>query len=97
MPEKLSKYPNFLHICPKNLQNSGILRDFCPKNARILHNNYQKNILFPNFKGARAVCAPRLSNAYARFQISGYATAHKCIQLVRDWSQLQQNLRQNLR
>ena len=44
LPETLAKYPNFYDICRKNLQNSRILRDFCPKNARFLHNNWPKNI-----------------------------------------------------
>jgi len=60
LPEKLSKYPNFYYICPKNLQNSRILHDFCPNNARILHNNCPKKIFFPNFRGARAPLPPRL-------------------------------------
>ena len=43
---KIIKIPDFFNdICPKNLQNSRILRDFCPKNARILHNICPKNIL----------------------------------------------------
>jgi len=33
LARKVSKYPNFYYICPKNLQNSRILRDFCRKNA----------------------------------------------------------------
>jgi len=48
LARKLSKYPNFYDIRPKNLQNSRILHDFWPKNARILHNNCPKNI-FPEF------------------------------------------------
>jgi len=46
--KKLSKYPNFYDIDPKNLQNSRILHELCPKNVRILHNNCPKNI-FPEF------------------------------------------------
>ena len=51
LPEKLSKYSNFYDICLKNLQNSRILHDFCPKNARILHNNSPKKIFFRIFWG----------------------------------------------
>ena len=56
LPEKLSKYPNFLLYLPEILTNSRILHDFCPKNARILH-NFPKYI-FPNFGGARAPLLP---------------------------------------
>jgi len=47
-----------------------ILQDFCPKNTRILHNNWQKNI-FPEFYGGtRPLChppcpSPSVSYAYA--------------------------------
>jgi len=59
LPEKLSKYPNFYDICPKKIQFSRILHDFCPNNARILHNNNcPKNIFFQNFRGARAPLPP---------------------------------------
>jgi len=58
LARKIIKIPEFFNdICPKNLQNSRILREFCPKNARILHNNCTKNI-FPNFRGARAPPSP---------------------------------------
>ena len=43
--------------CLKNYQNFRILHDFCPKNARILHNNWSK-IIFTEF-GGRGAC-PRL-------------------------------------
>jgi len=49
LSRKLSKYPNSYHTCPKNLQNSRILHDFCRKNAPILHNNCPKKIFFPKF------------------------------------------------
>jgi len=62
LPKKLSKYPNYYDICPNNWQNSRILHDFCPKNARISHNNCPK-IFFPNFRGGERVppgtCPPR--------------------------------------
>jgi len=38
----------FMIFARKNLQNLRILHDFCPKNARILRNNWPKNI-FPEF------------------------------------------------
>jgi len=39
----------------KKLQNSGILHDFCPKNAQILHNNCPKNMFSRNLGG---MCPP---------------------------------------
>ena len=63
LPEKLSKYPNFYNICPKNLQNSVILHGFCPKNAWILRNNCPKNI-FARILGACAPLLPPFSYAY---------------------------------
>jgi len=48
LARKIIKYLTFYYICPKNLQISRILLDFCQKNARILHNNCPKNI-FPEF------------------------------------------------
>jgi len=47
--KKMIKIPEFLYFS-KNSQNSRSLDDFCPKNARISHNNCPKNI-FPNFRG----------------------------------------------
>jgi len=48
LARKIIKISEFHDICRKNLQNSRILHDFCPKNAGILHNNCPKNI-FPEF------------------------------------------------
>jgi len=45
---KLSKYPNFYDICPKNLQNSRILHDFCPKMPEF-YIMIARKILFPEF------------------------------------------------
>jgi len=48
-------------LARKILQNSRILHDFCPKNARIVHNNCPKIPPPPNFRGARApLLSPRL-------------------------------------
>jgi len=44
----IKKKPNFYDICPKNLQNSRILHDFCPK----MHDFYviiARKIFFPEF------------------------------------------------
>ena len=52
-----------LYLSPKLTKNSLILRDFCPKNARILHKNCPK-IFFPNFRG-HVPPLPPVSYAYA--------------------------------
>jgi len=44
-------------ICIKNQQNARILHDFCPKNARILCNNYPKKI-FSRILGGGGTCPP---------------------------------------
>ena len=64
LARKISKYPNFYDICPKNQQNSLILHDFFPENARILHKNCPKNF-FPRILGGHvAPPPPRDSYAY---------------------------------
>jgi len=47
-PTNYQNTPIFMIFARKNLQNSRISHDFCPKNARILRNNCPKNI-FPEF------------------------------------------------
>jgi len=53
LPEKLSKYPNFYDICPKNLQNFRILHDFARKIPEF-DIIIARKIFSPNFRGARA-------------------------------------------
>jgi len=48
--EKLAKYPNFYDIYPKNLQNSRISHDFCPKMPEF-YVIIARKIFFPNFRG----------------------------------------------
>ena len=58
---KIIKIPEFLWYLPENQQNSLILHEFCPKNARILHKNCPT--FFPQFQGGGHVpppSAPRL-------------------------------------
>ena len=50
---KLIKVPEFLWYLPKNLQNSRILHDFCPKMPEFYIIIARKHF-FPNFRGARA-------------------------------------------
>jgi len=64
LPEKNIKIPEFLRYSPKIKQKFHNFTWFCPKNARILHNNYPKNI-FPEFWGARSPTSmPPISYAY---------------------------------
>jgi len=50
LARKIIKIPEFFYdICPQNLQNSRILHDFCPKNARIYI--IDRKIFFLNFRG----------------------------------------------
>jgi len=59
LSKKLSKYPNFYDIHPKNKQNSGILHDSCPTNTWILHNNCPPPNIFPElFLGGTCPSCP---------------------------------------
>jgi len=50
MYEKITKCPNFTWFLPEKLSEYPKFYDICPKNAHIFHNNCPKNI-FPNFRG----------------------------------------------
>jgi len=71
LPDKLSKYPNFM-IFVRKITKFSKFTWFLPENARILHNNCPENI-FPEFRRGgghvpSALCAPPLppvSYAYA--------------------------------
>jgi len=49
LPEKVSKYPNFYDICPKILQNSGILYDFFAKKMPEFYIIIAGKRFFPEF------------------------------------------------
>ena len=72
LARKIIKIPDFYYICPKNLQNSRILHDFCPKNARILRDNCPKNI-FARILGGHVPPYPPPPVSYA------YVLSHKNI------------------
>jgi len=54
--KKISKYPNFYYICPKNLQHFRILHDFSPKIPEFYI--IARKIFFSNIRRARAPLLP---------------------------------------
>jgi len=74
LPEKSTKkYPKFYNILPKQICRT--LHDFCPKSARILHNNCWKNI----FSWILGGSAPPISYAYDSVYILLRLTAWKIL------------------
>jgi len=69
LPEKLSKYPNFYDICPKNLQNSRILHDFARKMPEF-YVIIARKIFFPDFRGGGHVPPAPVSYAYGDSALS---------------------------
>ena len=67
---KIIEIPEFLRYLPEKVTKSRILRDFCPKNAKILHNNARKIffLIFLRGGGARAPCTPSSTPMYAMLQ-----------------------------
>jgi len=57
LARKIIKIPEFLWRLPEKFIKFLNLTCFCPKNARILHNNCPKNI-FPNLGGHVPLCPP---------------------------------------
>ena len=76
LPKKLVNYLIFKiffkFLFSRKINNCGILQDFCPKNARILHKNCSKNI-FSRILGGTCSPAP-VSYAYVDYW--QYKTRH---------------------